>query len=119
VNARNSRGAGALSAPTASSDLDNKDQTIAVSNTVSLSPRTVNETRGQFTYSNLKAPPSDPVGPAVSIAGVASFGTQSGAPTSRLNRLYELADNLSHQTGAHALRFGADFLYNDLTIAYP
>ena len=119
VNARNSRGAGALSAPTASSDLDNKDQTVAVSNTVTLSPRTVNETRGQFTYSDLKAPPSDLIGPAVSISGVASFGTSSGSPTGRVNRLYEIVDNLSYQAGAHALRVGTDFLYNSSRITYP
>ena len=40
-----------------------------------LSPRTVNETRAQFAHGDLKAPPTDPIGPAVSIAGVASFGT--------------------------------------------
>lgn len=119
VNARNSRGAGALSAPTASSDLDNKDQTVAISNTVTLSPRTVNETRGQFTYSDLKALPSDPVGPAVNISGVASFGTSSGSPTGRVNKLYEIVNNLSHQAGAHALRVGTDFLYNDCKITYP
>ena len=38
------------------------------------------ETRAQFAYSDLKAPPTDPVGPAVSIAGVASFGTLSEQP---------------------------------------
>src|SRR5262245_42987080 len=53
VDARNSRGAGALSAPTASSHLDNTDQTIAASNILIFSGRTVNETRGQFTHSNL------------------------------------------------------------------
>jgi hypothetical protein len=119
VHSENSRGAGGLNAATAAAALDNLDQTVAASNVATLSARTVNETRGQFTYSSLKAPPSDPLGPAVSIAGIASFGTMSGAPTGRLNRLYEVADNLSHQSGAHALRFGADFLYNDLTIAYP
>ena len=31
-------------------------------------------------YGDLQAPPTDPVGPAVSIAGVASFGTLSGSP---------------------------------------
>ncbi len=108
-----------MSAPTASSDLDNKDQTVAVSNTVTLSPRTVNETRGQFTYSDLKALPSDPVGPAVSISGVASFGTSSGSPTGRVNKLYEIVNNLSHQAGAHALRVGTDFLYNSCKITYP
>ena len=42
VTSSNSRGAGALNAPSASAGLDNIDQTIAVSNTVTLSPRTVN-----------------------------------------------------------------------------
>jgi hypothetical protein len=79
----------------------------------------VNETRGQFTNSNLAAPPSDPVGPAVSISGVASFGTLSGSPTARVNRLYEVTDSLSVQRGAHAIRIGADFLYNDDTITFP
>jgi Carboxypeptidase regulatory-like domain/TonB dependent receptor-like, beta-barrel len=119
VNARNSRGAGALSAPTASSDLDNKDQTVAISNTLTLSPRTVNEMRGQFTHSDLKAPPSDPIGPAVSISGVASFGTLSGSPTGRLDKLYEIMDTVSHQAGAHALRLGTNFLYNDCKITFP
>jgi hypothetical protein len=119
VNSINSRGAGGLSAATASAGLGDNDQTIAVSNILTLSPRTVNETRGQFTDSNLNAPPSDPIGPAVSIAGVATFGTLSSSPTARLDKLYELTDNLSHQSGAHAFKFGADFLYNDLSITFP
>jgi len=87
VHARNSRGAGGLIAPTASTGLDNADHTFAAGNVWTLSPRTVVETRGQFTHSHLRAPPSDPVGPAVSIAGVASFGTSSGSPTGRLTRM--------------------------------
>jgi Carboxypeptidase regulatory-like domain/TonB dependent receptor-like, beta-barrel len=119
ANSSNSRGAGALNAATASAGLDNIDQTIAVSNTLSLSSRTVNETRAQFAYGDLKAPPTDPIGPAVSIAGIASFGTLSGSPHRRVNRMYQVVDNLSHQAGAHALRAGADFLFNDDTITYP
>ncbi len=119
VTSANSRGAGALNAPSASAGLDNIDQTMAFGNTLTLSPRTVNETRAQFTYSDLQALPSDPVGPAVSIAGVASFGTLSGSPTRRVNKMYQVVDNLSYQTGAHALRAGVDFLYNDDTITYP
>jgi hypothetical protein len=84
-----------------------------------LSPRIVNETRMQFTNSNLSAPPSDPVGPAVSISGVASFGTLSGSPTARLNRLYEGTDSLSVQHGAHAIKVGVDFLYNADSITFP
>jgi hypothetical protein len=119
ANSTNSRGAGALSASTASAGLDNIDQTIAFSNTVSVSPRTVNETRAQFAYSDLKAPPSDPIGPAVSIAGIASFGTLSGSPTGRLNKMFQIVDNLSHQAGAHAFRVGVDMLYNGDTITFP
>src|SRR5262249_37862677 len=86
---------------------------------VTLSPRTVNETRAQFTNSDLKAPANDPIGPAVTISSLATFGTASGSPTGRLDRMFEVVDNLSHQAGAHAIRVGADYLYNDLTITYP
>ena len=119
VHSSASRGAGALNAVSASAGLDDTDQTVAMSNVATLSPRTVNETRGQFTRSSLAALPTDPVGPAVSISGVAAFGTLSGSPTGRINNLYELADNLSHHKGAHALRAGIDFLYNDTAIAFP
>jgi hypothetical protein len=119
VHSRNSRGAGALSAVTASAGLDDTDHTIAVSNVATLSERSVNETRAQFTRSTLGALPADPFGPAVSISGIASFGTLSGSPTGRVNDLYEVADNLSHQAGAHAVRAGVDFLYNDLDITFP
>ena len=115
----NSRGAGALNAPSASAGLDNIDQTIAFSNTATLSPRTVNETRAQFVDSDLDAPPTDLIGPAVNIQGVAAFGTSSTSPTGRLNRMVQVVDNLSHQAGAHAMRVGVDFLINSDTITYP
>ncbi len=119
VSSDNSRGAGALNAPSASSALDNRDQTVSAGNTLTISDRTVLETRVQFANSNLKAPPTDPVGPAVSIAGVASFGTLSSSPTARINRLVQVINSLSHQAGSHALRIGADFLYNDDRITFP
>jgi hypothetical protein len=119
VSSLNSRGAGGLATPSASAALDNIDQTIAFANTWTVAPRTVNETRGQITHGNLQAPPTDPVGPAVNIAGVASFGTLSSSPTARVNTLYQIVDNLSHQAGAHALRAGVDLVYNDDTITFP
>ncbi len=33
--------------------------------------------------------------------------------------MYQIVDNLSHQAGAHALRAGVDFVFNDDTITYP
>jgi hypothetical protein len=119
VDSRNSRGAGGLSAPSASANLYSTDNVVAFSNIATFSPRLVNETRAQFWNSDLTAPPSDPVGPAVSISGIASFGTLSGSPTGRLNKLGQIVDNLSYETGPHVLRFGTEFLYNNDTVTYP
>ena len=119
ITSRNARGAGGLNAPSASANLDNMDRTIAASHTMPLSARTLLETRAQIASGRLDAPPSDPVGPAVSIAGVASFGTSSGSPTHRSNTMYQLVSNLSHQAGAHAVRAGVDLLVNDDRIVYP
>ena len=119
VRSTNARGAGGLSAPSASAALDNVDHTIAVANTRTLSARVVNEARAQFVHSDLEAPPTDTVGPTVTIAGVASFGRLSVSPTARVNRMFQMVDNLSRQSGPHAIRVGADFLYNDNRITFP
>lgn len=119
VDSSNARGAGGLNAPSGSSGLNDDDHAIAVGNTLTLSPRTVNETRAQVTHSALAALPTDTVGPTVTIAGAATFGTFSSSPQRRTNAMVEVVDNLSHQRGAHALRAGVDFLYNDNTIVFP
>jgi hypothetical protein len=119
VDSENSRGAGGLNAPSASAGLDNIDQAVAVSHTVSVSSRTAFDTRAQLAHNDLEAPPSDPLGPAVSIAGVAVFGTSSGAPTRRVNTMYQVVNNLSHQAGLHAFKVGADILFNNDRIVYP
>jgi hypothetical protein len=106
-------------APSASAGVDNRDQTVAVGNVLSLSPRSVLETRAQWASSDLEAPPADPIGPNVSISGVASFGTLSFSPTGRRNTLYQVVNNLSFVAGAHALRVGVDLLHNDLSITFP
>jgi hypothetical protein len=113
------RGAGGTAFPSAASGLDNRDQSLAVGNTLTLSRNTVNETRAQLAYGDLSALPEDPIGPAVSIAGIASFGTLSSSPQGRVNTLLEVVNNLSHQRGAHALRAGADLLVNWNRITFP
>jgi hypothetical protein len=119
VDSRNARGAGGLSAPSASAGLTNRDHAFSLSNTATLSPRTVNQTRFQIIRSRLAALPSDAVGPAVSIAGVASFGMLSVSPTERANTMAEVVDDVSHDAGAHALRAGVDVIWNDDTIIFP
>ncbi len=119
ADSSNSRGAGGLSAPSASAGLDNTDNSVAFANILTLGSRTINETRAQFADGDLKAPSTDLVGPAVSISGVATFGTLSGSPQARQNKMFQIVNNLSHQRGAHAMRVGADFLYNSDTITFP
>jgi hypothetical protein len=119
VAAANSRNAGGLSAPSAAADLDNVDHALVAGSTWTISPTTVNETRAQFVYSDLAAPPVDPVGPAVTIQGVATFGTLSGSPTARQTKAVEFVNTLSRQSGAHAFRAGVDVLYNDTQIVFP
>jgi len=118
VDSTNARGAGGLSDVSASAGLTNRDHVLSISNTGTLSSRTVNETRFQLVRSRLAAPPDD-LGPAVSIAGVASFGTLSVSPTQRANTMVELVDNLSHEAGSHALRVGADAIWNRDSITFP
>ncbi len=118
VTSENARGVGALNAPSGSTGLDNVDQSLAIGNTWTLSPNTVNETRVQVAHGDLKAFSTDQTGPQVSIAGVATFGTFSSSPTQRENTMVQIVNNVSHRAGAHALRGGVDFLYNDDTITF-
>src|SRR5690606_7141094 len=41
------------------------------------------------------------------------------SPQGRRNRMFQIVNNLSQQRGSHALRAGADFIYNDDLITFP
>lgn len=119
LNATNARGAGALADVSYGTAVRDTNHTIAFNNIATLSPRTFNETRGQFTYDSLDAPPNTQNSPAVTISGVATFGRFSSSPTARLNYLYEIVDNLVLQRGPHTFKTGVDFLFNDDRITFP
>jgi hypothetical protein len=119
LNSLNARGTGSLNAVSNGTSVFDTNHTVALSNIATLSPRTFNETRGQFIYDSLNAPPNDQIGPVVSISGVATFGRSTSSPTARLNYLGEVVDNLVMERGAHTFKVGTDFLYNDDTITFP
>lgn len=119
INAVNSRTVGGLNAVSRGSGLDDTDQTLQVSNVTTLSSRTLNEARFQFTNSRLDAAVNDATGPAVNIAGVANFGTATFSPVGRDINLFEAVDNVSTQRGNHSLKAGANFLYNRVNILFP
>jgi Carboxypeptidase regulatory-like domain len=119
IESFNARGVGGLNAASRGSALENRDQTIAVSEVATLSSRVANEARFQFTRGRLAAPANDLVGPAINISGVANLGTSTSSPTGRDIDLYEMVDNVTVERGAHSLKFGADFLYNRVNITFP
>lgn len=119
IDSLNARGVGGLNAASRGTALENTDQTIAISEVATLTMRTVNEARFQFTRSRLGAPVNDSVGPAITVAGIANLGTSTSSPTGRDLDLYELADNVTALRGGHAFKFGADFLYNRVNITFP
>jgi len=119
IEAVNSRNVGGLNAVSRGTGLSDTDQTVVVSNVTTLSSRTLNEARVQYTNSRLDAPVNDETGPAINIAGVANFGTATFSPQGRDINLFEAVDNVSTQRGDHSLKFGANFLYNRVNILFP
>jgi hypothetical protein len=119
ITALNSRSVGGLNAVSRGTDLDNRDQTIAVGNVTMLSSRTINEARIQHTRNRLAAPVKDETGPAVNISGVANFGTATVSPLARAIDLYEVVDNISTQRGAHSFKGGLNLLYNRVEVDFP
>jgi hypothetical protein len=116
LNARNVGGLNALSRGTA---LRDRDQTFAASLVSTLSPRTLNEARFQYTRSRLSAPVNDESGPAVNISGVANLGTATFSPTARDLDTFEAVNNVTTRRGAHSLKGGVNFLLNRVDITFP
>ena len=119
ITADNSRNVGGLNAVSRGTALSDRDSTIAINNDTTVSSRTLNEARFQFTRSRLEAPVNDGVGPAVNISGVANFGTATFSPLARDIDLYELVDSVSTQRGTHSVKGGVDFLQNRVKILFP
>ena len=119
IDAVNSRNVGGLNAVSRGTGLSDTDQTVVISNVTTLSTRTLNEARFQYTNSKLDAPVNDQVGPAVNISGVANFGIATFSPLARDINLFEAVDNVSTQRGDHSLKGGVDLLYNRVNILFP
>lgn len=119
VSSLNSRNVGGLSTLSRAAALYDRDQTFSLSNVATFGAHLFNETRLQYTRSRLEAPVNDPIGPAINISGVANLGTAGSSPTGRAIDAYEAVDNVALQAGAHTLKAGVDFLYNDVNIVFP
>jgi hypothetical protein len=119
VSSENARGVGGLSAVSRGTALDDRDQSIVASVTSVLGSTTFNDLRAQASRSRLAAPVNDVIGPAVTIAGVANFGTSTSSPTRRDIDTVEVTDTISLQRGTHLLKAGGTLLHNRLSIEFP
>ncbi|HEX7956957.1 MAG TPA: hypothetical protein VF508_08450, partial [Pyrinomonadaceae bacterium] len=119
LDALNARNVGGLNAESRGAALENRDQALALSLVTTPGQSALSETRLQYTRSRLAAPVNDEAGPAVNISGVAGFGTATFSPTRRDADVFESVSNLSAQHGAHAYKFGVDYLHNSLGIDFP
>ena len=119
IGSINSRNVGGLNTVSRGTALTDRDQTITASDVTTVSSRTINEARFQYTHSRLRAPVNDPVGPAVNISGVANFGTATFSPTERDLDTVEAVDTVSTGRGAHSFKAGVDYLLDRVNIAFP
>lgn len=75
------------------------------------SPRTLNEARVQWNYSNFDVNPNVPGQVGLDIPGFGNIGTQIFLPSFTIMRRYEFADNMSLVRGKHNIKFGGYELY--------
>jgi hypothetical protein len=119
IGSDNARSVGGLNDVSRGTSLENRDQSAAFSSVVTSASGIVNEVRGQLWRSRLEAPPNDPTGPAIGIAGVGNFGSSTTSPTARRLDVYQVNDTLTLQRGDHLFKTGVDVLYNRLEIDFP
>jgi outer membrane receptor protein involved in Fe transport len=119
VTSDNSRSAGGLNAVSRATGLGNQDRTLALNNLWVASENAISETRAQVTRSRLEAAPNDSTGPAVTISGIASFGTATSSPTARDIDLAELVQTATWLRGDHSLKAGVNLLRDRVRIGFP
>jgi carboxypeptidase family protein len=119
VDSPNARNISGLNDVSRGQALDDTDHSLAANYLTTLSSGTINEMRVQYTHSRLASGVNDPVGPAVSISGVAAFGNWTSSPTARDADAVEAIDTLTLQRGPHLMKTGADFLHNGVDITFP
>ncbi len=93
-----------------------RDIAFVAQNVATISPTLINESRFQFSRRGVDyGPQSQIVG--VEVPGIASFGREPFSPTQRVEKRWQVTNNLTKIAGNHTLKFGADFnllLYNAL-----
>ena len=99
---------GELSARNRGSDSNQSEFSLALGDTIVISPKWVSETRMGFAYRDSGSRPYEPYGPTIEIAGFGIFGRDFFLPIRGVERVYQVRQNFTRVTGRQTLKFGAD-----------
>ena len=99
---------------------DLEDTAVAFTGTSILSPTLSNELRLLYADRSHRLTPLDEAGGvAVTILGVATFGTQRFLPQPRDTQVYQVFDAVSFFHGRSAYKFGVDYSHTDFEGSLP
>jgi hypothetical protein len=104
-------GTGGLKGPSRGANYSVQDSAGVFGDSHFFGARLVNEFRFQFANRNYKALPADPLGPEITINGVAALGRDFYLPSTRTEKRWQWLDNMTFVTGKHDIKFGGDFHY--------
>jgi outer membrane receptor protein involved in Fe transport len=107
--------AGALTAVSRGRTLDTLNGGVLFSDNHQFTGNTFNELKLQWRYLDFDVIPNDAVGPEFNIEGFGFFGRDIFLPSHTLQRDYDIADNVSHVTGGHTLKFGGSIEASDVS----
>ena len=84
------------------------DFSIALGDTLVISPRWISETRLGLAYHDIGSYPTDPYGPSIDINGFGFFGRDFILPARVVERAWQLRQNFTLVSGRHIFKFGTD-----------
>ena len=99
---------GSLTAYSRGRNSNVKDFTLAVGDTLVISPQWVSETRLGIGYYDFGVYPTDELGPGIGIEGFGSFGRDFILPARIVERTWQVRQNFIRLSGRHTFKFGAD-----------
>lgn len=97
----------------------NTDQSILATYKWVMSPVLLSETRFQFAPRKLEQYDNDPIGPRVSISGVATFGRNINFPVLLDETRYQVMQDFSYQLGRHFFKAGLDANWVKAHTSFP
>ncbi len=110
---------GGLSDVQAGGGLRQEDQSFFASFTRVFGSSMFSETRFQYAPRDMQQYPNDPIGPRVSISGVATFGRSVNFPTLLDEDRYEFKQDFSIDRGRHYFKFGVDVTRVNAFSSFP